>query len=211
MILKEAYRYQNFLFNILKSICFYLAENRNVVTTTQEHMRSKAQPDAADETTNDTAERKLDVPVDHIVQFGIEVIDDKQRISAAIDEAKAAFCRTVDRDIAMNKTRRLFIETLRRMAAIKDRERMATGTAYCFNVEGSQVPYRYDIKETVKADFNRKLVKRFLSSLSSESDSASNRADRAMTSVDVDYDPKYDINDSFEDLVEAYSKSIAEE
>lgn len=211
MILKDAYRYQNFLSGMLDAACYYLNSRANVVITRQEHMRSKAHPEATDETLDDKANRKLAVPVDHIINFAVELIDEKQRLSAAIDEAKASFCRTVDRDLAMNKSRRNFISTLRTMSLLKNGERMTSGTAYCFNAEGTQVPYRYDIKETTEIDFNRKLVKRLLGSLSSESDSASNRADRAMTSVEVDHEPKYDINDSFEDLVEAYSKSITEE
>lgn len=44
MILKEAYRYQNFLTNLISSAQTYLGSVSFVMKTTQEHMKSKANP-----------------------------------------------------------------------------------------------------------------------------------------------------------------------
>lgn len=45
MILKEAYRYQNFLTNLINNAQTYLGNMSFVMTTTQKHMKSKANPE----------------------------------------------------------------------------------------------------------------------------------------------------------------------
>ena len=49
MILKEAYRYQNFLTNLISNAQTYLGNGSFVMTTTQKHMKSKANPEASDD------------------------------------------------------------------------------------------------------------------------------------------------------------------
>ena len=132
MILKEAYRYQNHLTDYLRRIADYLRRECNVMLITEEHLRSKAHSDALDETTDNLADRMMDVKADTIVDFGVAVLDEKQKLCKAIDNAKFEHCRNVDSDIAMNKSRQLFIATLNGMAACKNRERTTSGIAYCF-------------------------------------------------------------------------------
>ena len=209
MILKEAYRYQNYLTRLIEETSSYLRQTKNVAVIKSEHLRSKSQSGAEDQTTDNLSERDLTVPVGDIVRFGFEVIEEKEAISEAIDKAKAEFCPDVDRGLAINRVRQGFLTTLCRMAAIKKRERITFGSAYCFNAEGNQVPYRYDIKETTDVDFDRKAVKEAIKVLQTTCDETSNHADFCLTSVNVDFEPKFNINDSFEEQVEAFSAQFA--
>lgn len=61
MILKEAYRYQNFLTNLISSAQTYLGNGLFVMITTQKHMKSKANPEATDD--------NLEVPKSYNVDF----------------------------------------------------------------------------------------------------------------------------------------------
>ena len=61
MILKEAYRYQNFLTNLISNAQTYLGNGSFVMTTTQKHMKSKANPEASDD--------DLKVPKSYNVDF----------------------------------------------------------------------------------------------------------------------------------------------
>ena len=208
MILKEAYRYQNFLTNLLESVCFHLQDTRNYMEITEDHMRSMAHSDAADETICKKDDRAIKVSADRIVSFGLEVLKEKESLAAAIDEAKK-LCPSVDRGVALNKNRQRFLGVLRRVASARDKERMTQGTAYCFNAEGTQVPYRYDIRETSKIDFDRNNIKRIINELTEKCDEASNFADYSLTAVKLDFEPRFSINDSFEDLIEKYDEIMA--
>lgn len=210
MVLKEAYRYQNHLARLLDMVNSHLSSTRNVLVVKSEHMRSKSQPGATDEVTDNLADRALSVPVDHIVRFGLALIDEKARVSEAIDVAKAIYCPDIDRGLSVNRSRQSFLASLKGLARLKNRERMTTGTALCFNVEGNQVSYRYDIRETTTLDFDKGAVKAIINDLQKVCDEMSNRADYSLTSVLVKVEPRFDINDSFEDLVEAFSKSLGE-
>ena len=209
MILKEAFRYQNFLSGLLDGVCAYLNDSRNIMEITQQHMRSAAHSEATDETTCNKDDRAINVPVDHVVNFGLEVLKEKEALAAAIDEGKK-LCPSVDRGVAINKNRQRFIGTLKRMAMLRGKERMTIGNAYCFNAEGVQVPYRYDIKETSKIDFDRNNVKKIIEELTEKCDEASNFADYSLTAVKLEFTPQFSINDSFEDLIEKYHDSIIE-
>ena len=68
MILKEAYRYQNFLTNLISNAQTYLGNGSFVMTTTQKHMKSKANPEAFDD--------DLEVPKSYNVDFTpIQLVD----------------------------------------------------------------------------------------------------------------------------------------
>lgn len=200
MILKEAFRYQNFLSSMLESVSIYLCDTNNIMEIHHEHLRSAAHSDATDETICNKTDRAIKVPVDRIVDFGLEVLNEKEALAAAIDEAKK-LCPSVDRGIGINKNRQRFIGVLKRMASMREKECITSGTAYCFNAEGVQVPYRYDVKDSYKIDFDRANVKRIIDDLTAKCDEASNFADWSLTSVEVKFTPQFSINDSFEDLI----------
>ena len=205
MILKEAFRYQNFLSNILYSVCSYLSNSGNIMEIVEEHLRSAAHADATDEKVCNKDDRAIKVSADRVVGFGLELLSEKENLAAAIDEAKK-LCPSVDRGVSINKSRQQFINTLKHMATMRGRERMNVGTAYCFNAEGMQVPYRYDIKETSEIDFDRDNVKKIIDDLTVKCDEASNFADYSLTAIKLDFTPQFSINDSFEDLIEKYDQ-----
>ena len=209
MILKEAFRYQNFLDSLLGAAELYLREENNFMIVTDEHLRSKAVASAEDETKDNLADRELSVKPDVVIDFIMRVYAEKEMLSRAINSAKRQHCDEMDMKMSLNRTRQGIVETLKRMARCKGREIISRGSAYTMNSEGNQVEYRYDIKRTTKIDFDRFKIKKIISKLSAESDKVSTTIDYWLSSVPVDYTPVFDLNDTFEELVENYGNMSA--
>ncbi len=88
MILKEAYRYQNFLTNLISSAQTYLGNGLFIMTTTQKHMKSKANPEATDDNLEVPKSYNVDFTPTQLVDFLMDAIQEKQKLSDAIAEAK---------------------------------------------------------------------------------------------------------------------------
>ena len=209
MILKEAFRYQNFLDSLLGAAECYLREENNFMIISDEHLRSKAVASAEDEVKDNLADRQLSVKPDVVIDFMMRVYSEKEMLSKAINSAKRQHCEEMDMKMSLNKTRQGIVESLKRMAKYKGRETILRGSAYALNSEGNQMEYRYDIKRTSKIDFDRFAVKKIILKLSAESDKVSTTIDYWLSSVPVDYAPVFDLNDTFEELVENYGSMSA--
>lgn len=205
--LKEAFRYQNFLDNILGQAENYLRCSDNYMIVTEEHLRSKAVANAEDQTTDNKSDREISVAPDTLVDFVISVLTEKEKLTNAINKAKTQHCNDFDVFIEVNKARRGVVDVLKRMSRTKGKESMTRGSAYTMNAEGNQVQYFYDIKKTSAVDFDRRKVKDLVCKLSSDADRASATIDYWQTSVPVDFTPLYDLNDTFEELAEQHNNT----
>ena len=201
MILKEAYRYMNYLDSLLESANIYLKNPQFITTTKQTHFRTKVNPAAQDETL------QLAKPFDatftpmQLVDFVVKVLEEKERLSAAISEAKKTTPIDMDHSVAMNKKRQEFIATLNAMNYIKGNERVVQGSAYKFNQEGNQTNYFYDIEEVVTIDFDRNDIKGLIRKYTKQCDEISAKLDMLLITTEVNYIPLWDINDTLDDLV----------
>lgn len=205
IILKEAFRHQNFLDRILNATEYYLGNTMNVMSDTERHLRSKVQPDIADVVKESKDDRALPVPPDTVIMFMETVLSEKEKLTTAINNAKVQHCSDLDKSIATNKARQRVVNSLKRLAALRNKNTVTKGFDYCFNNEGNQVQYYYDIEKESKIDFDMAKVKKLISGLSADSDSTSNTIDYWLSSVPVDYVPFFDINSSFEELVEEFA------
>lgn len=208
-VLKEAFRYQNFLESLIQNSDRYLRDSNNVMKITEEHHRSKVQPEAQDEKKDNIADRPLTVSADTLIDFLIGVYKEKENLSKAINDAKNQHCADMDMNMALNKTRQRIVDRLKSIAALKNRKTMTRGSAYCFNNDGNQIEYYYDVEVTSVPDFDRGKVKKLIQEMAGESDAISTRIDYYLSSVPVNFEPSFDINSSFEELIEEYNESVA--
>lgn len=209
IILREAFRHQNYLDRLMYDALKYLSQNNNLMEVTEEHMRSKVQPDAQDETKSNLQDREIDASPDDVVNFLLKVYDEKVMLSEAINNAKIQHCQTLDMSQSLNKTRQKIIDRLKTIAALKSREKMLKGSDYCFNQEGNQIQYYYDIRQRSEPQFSRGKLKETIKSLTEESDSMSNTIEYLLATVPVNYTPVFDINEDFQELVEEFAKRKA--
>lgn len=203
MNLKEAFRYQNFLEEAFDRVMSYLSIQSNILSTTHEHMRKKANPDAEDEKQVMDA-RLYDFDNHTMVLFALDLIDERTALTRAISKAKTEAAMNMDAEILINKMRQKAATCFSRMAAQKPSETIIRGTGYKFNSEGNQVSYTYDVKVIQTIDFDRNMVKGLARKLSDESDAISSAIDEQVVSTKFNFTPKYFVSGTFEDAVETF-------
>ena len=201
MILKEAFRYQNYLTSLFTQATGYLSREDFITTTTQKHNRTKVNPDAQDEDIVVPKTFTVDYKPNDLIDFVVKLIDEKQKLSNAITEAKKSLDMDIDAAMSMNKSKQDFISVLRRMVSIKPTESEKEGTSYKFNNDGDQVSYRYPVKEVKTIDYDRNAVKGLISKYKKETDEISTERDRIDIMSDVDYTPVWEVDTPLEDIL----------
>lgn len=204
MNLKESYRYANYLDNLLNAAYSYLQNKGFVTTTKQNHLRSKANSEAVDEVIEVQKPYDVDFTPNAVINFAVKVIAEKELLANAIATAKAGTEINIDNAVALNKKKQGFVAVLNGIANIKPSEKTTQGTDYKFNQQdGNQIRYYYNIEETITIDFDRNDVKALIKKYSKECDDISAKLDAIAINTIVEHTQKYDINDTFEDLVGA--------
>lgn len=204
MNLKESYRYANYLDTLLNTAYRYLQNKGFTTTTKQNHLRSKANSEASDEIVEVQKPYDVEFTPNDIIDFVVGVITEKELLANAIAKAKSGAEINIDNAVAMNKKKQAFVSVLSGIVNIKPSEKTTQGTDYKFNQQdGNQIRYYYNIEEITTIDFDRNDVKALIKKYSKECDDISTKLDAIEINTIVEHIQKYDINDTFEDLVGA--------
>lgn len=201
MILKEAYRYQNYLSNLISSAGGYLCKKDFITETTQTHNRKKVNPEAEDEVMVVKTSYNVDFTPMQLIEFINKALVEKQKLTNAIDTAKKNTEINIDSSIEMNRIKQGYIGVLSSMTKTKSSETVSRGSGYKFNADGNQVAYYYDIDNVTTINFDRNDVKGILKKLQRETDDISTKIDAIQATAEVDYEPIWDLSDSLEDIV----------
>ena len=195
MNLKEAFQTQNKIGELMLYINRYLSDADNVMTITEKHLRSKALAGQQDDTVD--VSRKADEGFDVGRLLGIwqELMDEKERLGAAIGKAKAGMGFNLDAAVDANKSRRAFLGMLQELANRKSSHELqkGEGRGYVFNNDGNQTSYCYDIDRILTIDYDRNKVRAMVKELNRSSDEVSIKIDEALLQTQVDYAPKFDL------------------
>ena len=201
MNLKESYRYANYLDSLLRRAYTYLGNTGFVTTTVEEHLRSKSNPDVDDETIEVQKPYDVEFTPNDVIDFVVKVIEEKEKLSEAIAEAKSTTEINIDNAISMNKKKQGFVSVLNGIADIKPSETKTTSKSYKFDINGEQKPYVYDVNRKTSIDFDRTDVRNLIKKYLKETDEISAKLDLIEITTQVDFVPKWDINEKFEELV----------
>lgn len=201
MNLKESYRYANYLDGLLGTAYTYLRNKGFVTTTVEEHLRKQSNPDVENETIEVQKPFDVEFKPNDVIDFVVKVIEEKEKLSVSIAKAKNTTEINIDNAIAMNKKKQGFVSVLNGIADIKPSESITTGNDYKFNNEGNQVKYFYNIKRITTIDYNRTDVRNLIKKYLKETDEISAKLDLIEITTQVDFIPKWDINEKFEELV----------
>lgn len=203
MNLKESFRYQNFLDVIERSAISELVQRDHCLRRTMHHHMNAVNPDVEDKIEVDDLE---DYPGnDKVIRFFVDLINEKQGITDAIGKAKQSIPFDIDSAVATNKFRQAIANSISVMISHRPSKSIERGSAYKFNVEGNQIPYYYDIDVTTEDAYDRALAKEIMRQYNSEADKVSSEIDAAMINTIVDFTPKWDMNDTFEEILVQYS------
>ena len=201
MNLKESYRYANYLDGLLSTAYTYLRNKGFVTTTVEEHLRKQSNPDVENETIEVQKPFDVEFSPNRVIDFVVKVIEEKEKLSESIAEAKSTTEINIDNAISMNKKKQGFVSVLNGIADIKPTESITTGNDYKFNNEGNQVKYFYNIKRITTIDYNRTDIKNLIKKYLKETDDISAKLDLIEITTQVDFTPTWDINEKFEELV----------
>ena len=203
MNLKESYRYANYLDSLLRRAYTYLGNTGFVTTTVEEHLRSKSNPDVDDETIEVQKPYDVEFTPNQVIDFVVKVLDEKEKLSDVIAKAKSTTEINIDNAVAMNKKKQQFVNVLNTIADIKPSETKTTSKSYKFDINGEQKPYVYDVNRKTSIDFDRTDVRNLIKKYLKETDEISSKLDLIEITTQVDIEPRFDVNDKFEELVVA--------
>lgn len=204
MTLKEAFTYQNFLEEIITKGETYLGNTGFITTTKELHKKNAANPEVEDEEV--IAKKPYDVAfgVAEVIDFVVDAIKEKEALSKAISEAKKNLDFDIDAAISMNGKKHGFINILKMMNRQKSSETTVQGTGYRINaIDGNQMRYFYDVNRVITIDFDRNDVKGLIKKYVKDCDDTSAKIELTMITANVEFSPRWDLNDTFEDIIES--------
>ena len=206
MNLKEAFRYQNRLQAFMDEAQGILGQESNVTRTENTYLRRKVNPEAADETILVAPDTEYFDSITDVARFLLFLLQEKERLFAAIRRAKDALPVDMDSEISLNASRQSVARTFKRLNDMRSSELTISngGTGYRFNAEGNQVSYRCDLRRVTTINFDRKVIRASLTELNRRSDEASARLALCLVTPAADYAPPFDVNASFSEAFDVY-------
>lgn len=204
MNLKEAFQAQNKIERLFDFVSGYLDDEKNLISTTEKHFRSKAAEGQQDEKIEIVVDNKF--PPDKVIGFLLMLIDEREKLAKAIHNAKASMKFDLDSAVDVNKKRHSAAETLRQLRNFKSSSQLEKngGVGYVFNKEGNQTTYRYDIERVKTIDYDRNRVRELIKKVQKEANKVSNEIDAALISTTVKYKLPFDMNAGNLEVIEEF-------
>lgn len=205
MNLKEAFRFQNKLQELIEDAQRHLGNEQNVLKVKTTYLRSKAMEGAADEVIEENLASQFAGRANDLMSFLLYLLEQKELLATAIHEAKTKLPIDMDSETTLNAQRQRIAQTFGYLVNLRSSEKTIPGggTGYRFNVEGNQVTYRCDVRKVTIIDFDRNVARKHLSALNKKSDAVSAEIDRCIVNFTVNYDAPFDVNDTFEEVFDA--------
>ena len=201
MKLKEAFRYQNTLKDMIYEAKMFLLTRDNITKITEIHKKSTACEDAEDEI-KEINKSKNEVEPNVIIDLLYDLVKEKNAVTMAIAEAKKSAKFDLDAAIEVNKLNQELAGVYKKLSNIKSSEDVITGTGYTFNVDGNQTSYVYEIQRTSQINYDREHVRKLQKKLDRESDAKSLEIESLILETEVPIEPKFEVGDTLDDVLE---------
>ena len=207
MNIKEAFRFQNRLQKLMEEAQNILSKERNVVRVEKTTLQSKVDLGAEDTVAVEVPDTEFGEQITEIAVLAMFLLNEREKLSEAIREAKKAMPLDFDGQVSLNAKRQELAEIFRKMNEIRSSEvvLVGAGTGYRFNAEGNQISYRCNLKKVTTINFNRDKIKSYANGLSKKSDQISAELDKALVNTEVAYEAPFDVNDSFAEVLQWHS------
>ena len=208
MNLKEAFRYQNKLQSFMTDALCILRSDENVTRTETTYLRHKVNPEVLDEKVVEASETEYFDRITEITCFLMYLLGEKEKLADAIRKAKSALDIDMDNEVSLNVTRHSLTEAFKRMCDLHGSEKVIPngGSGFRFNAEGNQITYKCDVKRVTLINFDRNVVRKELQKLSKKADEISAKIDLCMVTSCVEYEPPFDVNESFATAFEQFAE-----
>ncbi len=204
MNLKEAFRYQNKLQHLMDEATAILENEQNVTKTEYTHLRHKVMSEAEDEITIAVPETEYAEQINEVIELLVFLLSEREKLSQAIRQAKQTAEIDFDGEISLNNKRQECARLFKRMGEIRCSETVlpGSGTGYKFNAEGNQISYRCDLKKVTTINFDRNKARSLSGLLNKKADTVSATLDQCLVNTTVVYEPPFDVNDTFAEIME---------
>ena len=192
MNLKEAFRFQNRLQWLMDEAEKILSKDENVTRVENTHLRKKVMPEAQNETIVNAAPSEYAEQITELTGFLLYLLAQREGLSKAIRAAKNTLLIDMDSETSLRNSEVTLANG---------------GSGYRFNADGNQVTYRCDVKRVTTINFDRKVVRKYAAELNQKADQVSAELDRCLVNSEVEYQPPFDVNDSFAEVFDLYLTS----
>ena len=206
MNLKEAFRYQNKLQQLMDDAMGILFMEKNVTKVENTVLLHKVNPEAQNETTLEDPENEYAQHITEISALLMYLLEQREQLSRAIRAAKQTMEMDFDGEVSLNGKRQEIAAVFRDMADIRGCERVTPGggSAYKFNAEGNQVSFCCDVKRVTTINFDRNKIRSYVAGLNKRSDGISAELDKCLVISKVAYEPPFDVNDTFSEVFDGF-------
>ena len=212
MNMKDAFRFQNKLKALMCEATAILEDRRNIVKVKTTHLRSKVMSDTQDAVVEEAAPSEYAGHANGVAAFLMSLLEEREKLCRAIHTAKNSLDLDMDSEVGLNRQRQDLAEVFRHMAMLRNSEKTIAGggSGFRFNGEGNQVSYRCDATQVTTIDFDRNKIRGMATALGKRADEISMSLDKCLVNTEVSYEPPFDMNDSFEDILSDFiEKSTA--
>ncbi|MBS6216072.1 MAG: hypothetical protein KH704_03995 [Clostridiales bacterium] len=211
MNMKDAFRFQNRIKSLMCEATSILQDRRNIVKVKTTHLRSQVLADTQDAVVEEAAPSEYAGHANEVTALLMFLMDEREKLSQAIHAAKSNLELDMDSEVGLNRQRQELAEVFRRMAALRNSERTIAGggSGFRFNGEGNQVSYRCDATQVTTIDFDRNKIRGMAAALSKKADEISVSLDRCLVNTEVTYEMPFDMNDSFEEILNDFIEKAA--
>lgn len=203
MNLKEAFRYQKFLDKVFTEGFLNIQKRDHCLVETKKHLCSKVNQEAEDFEEEIKSEEDFFANED-VIRALLALIDEKEKLTVAINNAKKSIELDIDAAVSVNKYRQLLNNSVAIMLGYKPRMRTETAIGHKFNINGDPVDYKYDVEVSFVEAYDREMAKKTMKDVASKADKVSSEIDMAKVNTKVEYTPLFDVNDSFEDVMNTF-------
>lgn len=206
MNLKQAFRFQNKLDELMEYAEEVLSNQQNVTQVKITYMKSKVDPAQSDETSFEQRSCEYSDHITELSRFVLYLLSEKEKLEKAVCECKRGLSFDLDGEVGLNGKRQSIARLFRSMNSIKGSDLIIPngGFGYRFNTDGNQVAYKCDIKKVTTINFDRNVIRGFAVKMAKVSDETSARIDDCMVNSKVGYTEPFDVNDAFGDVFDAY-------
>jgi len=215
--LKESFRVLSYIDKTISSLTSYLSNKNNSISVLEQHLKEKSNPEAKNEELDTTTIKEYpDASTINIINLVQNLIAEKTKLEISVELAKRGIVietkdnknLSLDSAISNAKQSRNLANVLNNLINIKTDEKKTVGTGFKFNINGEEVPYRYDVVVTKTINFDRNIVSDNYKQLLEKADKLSISIEKAMMEEIVEYEFPYSIHDSVVDVVSKYLYSI---
>ena len=211
MNMKDAFRFQNKLKSLMCEAASILQDRRNLVRVKTTHLRSQVMADTQDAVVVEAAPSEYAGHANEVAAFLMSLMGEREKLSQAIYAAKGTLELDMDSEVGLNRQRQELAGIFRHMTTLRNSEKTIAGggSGFRFNGEGNQVSYRCDAAQVTTIDFDRNKIRGMAAALSKKADESSMSLDRCLVNTEVIYAMPFDMNDSFEEILNDFIEKAA--